>query len=571
MIAKEAQYLNEKLTQLKQSVLNKNNQILEYENKPQNLPNVLKNTEKSKNDNFPPYFSSQKRILIPQNNSSPYNPTPSYKPNYTNKLISLRNIDNKQNFNQFQSSKYIPKDEFQDTVLRNENKENLENNINLNIRASKSVNPYRLYSNMNENRVKFQRGNNIDNNEDYILDSVMKGSQMGKRQIDLKNDLNENLAEEINYNSELENQINGLARRLEEEKNRLEELNYHFREELRNVKVMEQEKIHDFENIEKQDQEIVNKYNMGEKMKTELASDKERIEYDNKMLKMELKRIGEITAEKVMDLENNINSIGRMRDFEKENFEMERDKINNSSEFVIEQMKLHFDERSKQIFNNMRNLEGDTKKLDNMIKSISNELKNFNNNADLKIQNMINFLQQDEEQKQSKELREIEDKIKIEENEINSLQQENRNLIDSFQNLERELKNNSMNKRNLNLRLKEEHSYLEQTYNKMIMNLNSENKSISQKQKKYQKLEEELQETESKQKYLEDNYKKECEELEKEQNDIVNDINDELKDLLRREKELLQEIEKKKEQFFHLEASHNEAIEEIQTKFKNLF
>lgn len=54
------------------------------------------------------------------------------------------------------------------------------------------------------------------------------------------------------------------------------------------------------------------------------------------MLKNELKRFGEMTSEKVLELENGINNIGRMKDFEKENFSMEKDKIVNHCEFVLE-------------------------------------------------------------------------------------------------------------------------------------------------------------------------------------------------------------------------------------------
>lgn len=54
------------------------------------------------------------------------------------------------------------------------------------------------------------------------------------------------------------------------------------------------------------------------------------------MLKNELKRFGEMTSEKILELENGINNIGRMKDFEKENFNMEKDKIMNHCEFVLE-------------------------------------------------------------------------------------------------------------------------------------------------------------------------------------------------------------------------------------------
>lgn len=54
------------------------------------------------------------------------------------------------------------------------------------------------------------------------------------------------------------------------------------------------------------------------------------------MLKGELKRFGEMTSEKILELENGINNIMRMKDYEKENYSMEREKIQNHCEFVLE-------------------------------------------------------------------------------------------------------------------------------------------------------------------------------------------------------------------------------------------
>lgn len=45
------------------------------------------------------------------------------------------------------------------------------------------------------------------------------------------------------------------------------------------------------------------------------------------MLKNELKRLGNRTSEKILECENNINSVGRMKEFHKENFLMEKEKL----------------------------------------------------------------------------------------------------------------------------------------------------------------------------------------------------------------------------------------------------
>jgi len=40
-----------------------------------------------------------------------------------------------------------------------------------------------------------------------------------------------------------------------------------------------------------------------------------------------LKRFGEITGDKVLDLENNINQLGRMKELENDDFVMEKEKL----------------------------------------------------------------------------------------------------------------------------------------------------------------------------------------------------------------------------------------------------
>ena len=490
--------------------------------------------------------------------------------------MSLRNINPEEKTNRMTSLKNIQKMGYEykksDFVNYKENNENNNQNIKMTMRGSKSLDPFKIYSKVG-NQQNFNRIENHNFNSqipnDNIFDSILKASQFGKRKFDLKNDLNNKFNEEIQINSQLNNEINKINIKLEEEKRRLENLVCICKEDLKEVKIREEEKISDFEKIKFNDEELNEKIFYGENLRNELACDLEKIENDNKMLKTELKRIGELTADKLLDLENNINSIGRMRDFEKENFEMEREKIHNSSEFVIEQMKTHFDERSNQIMNNLKQVSSDKKKSENQLQVMTSELKNFNNNADHKIRNLMSNHIHEEETKQNKEIKEHEHNIKLVENDLNSLQTENRNLIENFQNLERECKNNLINKRNINSRFKEELSYLENNYNKIFVTLNSENKGISQKQFRLQKLEEELVEIVQKQKTLQENYDEEFENIEADQELCLNNLNNEFEDFLKNEKELLNEIEMKKEHLIKLENNHNQIIENIQKKLNN--
>lgn len=63
-----------------------------------------------------------------------------------------------------------------------------------------------------------------------------------------------------------------------------------------------------------------------------------------------------MTSEKILDLENNINSIARMKELENDNFNMEKEKIANTAEFVVEQMKAHFAEKSQKVDENSKKL-----------------------------------------------------------------------------------------------------------------------------------------------------------------------------------------------------------------------
>ena len=84
--------------------------------------------------------------------------------------------------------------------------------------------------------------------------------------------------------------------------------------------------------------------------------------HENTLLKNELKRLGEMTSEKILDLENNINSIQRMKELENENFDMEKKKVINLRNFVIEEMKAHYTERSNKINEESKRLQTEQKR-----------------------------------------------------------------------------------------------------------------------------------------------------------------------------------------------------------------
>lgn len=570
MITKDGEYLNQKLNQLKQSVLSRNNHLLNSEKKSgvyqkktyfQNNPkNILKN------ENFPNYIDKKNVLLAKNISPNPFKYKLEKEPFKisTNKIMSLRNIHVSDKTNRIKSSKIIPKVDFpynyQEVKLSENYEIPQENRKSINLRSSKSVDPYKIIGKTNFSNNPY--GNNI-------LDSILKTSHFSKHKNNLQIDLTEKLNDNIEKNAILENELNLFSGKLEEEKKKLENLDDICGEELKSNKITEGEKINDFEKLNMEHQELSEKLNFEEDRKIELANDIEKIEYDNKMLKNELKRISELTAEKLLDLENNINSIGRMRDFEKENYDMEKEKVVNSSEFVVEQMKAHFEERSNQINLKKKNAEIEKNKILNDLKIISNELRNFNSNADNKIRNIMNTIINEEEIIQNKEIKEIEDKITIQESNLNNHQLENRNLIENIQNIERDFKGRIMNKKNINLRLREELAHLENNYNKIYITLNSENKQNSQKETRLTRLEDELKEIKEKTRNLEVNYKKELENVALENEEMVEELNNDFNGMLQNEKNLIDEISIKKEELLNLQQKHQKIIENIQKNLNN--
>ena len=88
--------------------------------------------------------------------------------------------------------------------------------------------------------------------------------------------------------------------------------------------------------MEVQKQNLIREIQHEEEKKNELGTHYDNLIRENEMLKGELKKFGEMTSEKILELENGINNITRMKDYEKENYQMEREKIQNHCEFVLE-------------------------------------------------------------------------------------------------------------------------------------------------------------------------------------------------------------------------------------------
>lgn len=406
-------------------------------------------------------------------------------------------------------------------------------------------------------------------NESDLLKTLNKQSFLDKHEHNLMNDLSSKLNNEIENNNKRNEEISALQRNAEIERKRTIDLDEQLREELHHTQMTQKDTINTFDNLEKNNHELTNKEREEGDRAFQLKNELDSTRRENEMLRGELKRLGEVTSEKILDLENNINSIVRMKEFEKENYDMERDKIQNSADFVIEQMKVHFNERSVKLDEHTRKSVLERDKLAVDLRTLTSELKAFNTNADQKINNTLNIVVQEENERHQKEVREVEAKIRIEEEEIARANRRNQELLTRLQNVEREGKTRIMNKKIENTKLKEDYTALDQAYNKLLLQLNNETKEIERKREAVEVLQDEYEDLREKSGLLERKCVEELEGIQIDHEDKMHDLEDNYNQLLEYEKKLIDEIKEENNKIFELQKRHAELIEQVQNSLNN--
>lgn len=73
-----------------------------------------------------------------------------------------------------------------------------------------------------------------------------------------------------------------------------------------------------------------------------------------------------------------------LKEHEGDNFEMEKNKVISNRDFILEQMKSQFNERTKKFENDIRALEEDKNALLVEMKALQEELRNFKFDAEHK-------------------------------------------------------------------------------------------------------------------------------------------------------------------------------------------
>lgn len=400
-----------------------------------------------------------------------------------------------------------------------------------------------------------------------VLESLNQTTFIERNENKILSEMQAKISTQLEKNSKIGEEIMGLRRALDMERSRLMQLDEQLKDEFKHIKLSEAETVTGAQNLDSKLTEIIEKTAQDDDRHTRMRADLEKIQVENEMLRGELKRLGEITSEKILDLENNINSVARMKEFEIENFNMEKDKVGNSADFVIEQMKVHFNDRSAKIEEQMRKIQLDKDKLATDLRGITDELKQYNFNADQKINTIMNQVIQEEQEKHQVEVKEIEGKLRSEEDEIARLNRRTQDLITKLQTTEREGKNRLMSKKNENTRLKEDLSNYEQNYNKLLIQVSNETRDYEKKKEMVELLKEDYDEVHNKSQMLDQRYEEEMNNIQAGHEETLQDIEANYNALRDREQKLLQEIRNEKDRIFDLQKRHNELIDEVKRNF----
>ena len=403
--------------------------------------------------------------------------------------------------------------------------------------------------------------------EPDVLRNLNQASFMEKHEVKILDEMHQKLSNQIAKNNKLGDEILQLRRQMDGEKGRVVHLDEQLKQEFRHAKATEAETIDAFQKREHQLADLTDQIAHNNDRHTHMRGELEKIQVENDMLRGELKRLGEITSEKILDLENNINSVARMKEFEVEKFVMEKEKANNSAEFVIEQMKVHFNDRSGKIEEQVRKIQVEMDRTSAELKVISDELRGFNFTADQKINSIMNMVIQEEQEKHRNEAREIEVKLTTEEEEIGRLNRRNTDLLNKLQATERDGKNRIMAKKNENTRLKEDLSSFETNYNKLLIQVANENREYEKKKDMVELAKSDYEEVHNKSQMLDHRYEEEMHNIQAGQEETLQELEQQFGNLRERENRLNQEIRNESERIFALQKRHNDLIENVQRNF----
>ena len=392
-------------------------------------------------------------------------------------------------------------------------------------------------------------------------------SFMEKHEGKIANELQQKVLSQFEKNNRLGEEIMHLRRQVETETQRINQMEANFGEEFRHSRRIQSETI-DTTQMMESDLQTLTENIKGESNKlVGIGNDFDKIRAENEMLRGELKKLGEITSEKILELENNINSVARIRDLEIESFAMEKEKLGNTAEFVIEQMKVHFHESSAKIEEQTGKLQMEKDRLTSELRKVTEEIKAYNASADMKINNVMNQVIQEEQDKHNSEVKEIEAKIRAEEDDIAKVNKRNQDLIGRLQNSEKDGKNRLMAKKAENTRLKEDFNRVEQGLNKLILNLTNETKEYDKKREAIEILKEDHDDLHNRSMAADQRLTEEITSIQESHDEQIKELERDLYNAKEREQRLMQAIEEEGRQLFELQKKHQSTLDDIQRGF----
>ena len=208
-------------------------------------------------------------------------------------------------------------------------------------------------------------------------------------------------------------------------------------------------------------------------------------------------------------------------------------------------------------------------RIESEIKILADELRSFNVNADHKIKNIMNSVVDEEQSKQAKELNEVKNYIRSEEEEINRFSRKNQELLQKIQNAEREGKTKIISKQNENMRLKEDFNNLEGQYNRLFILLGNEKKEIDKKRSTVARLENEHADIKEKTETIEMNYNQELDEIYNEHTDNIRELENSINYYQEEQNRLTEQIREENDKLVDADKRQQEMFANIENNLNN--
>lgn len=416
---------------------------------------------------------------------------------------------------------------------------------------------------LEENKIKAEQN---------LLDSInlQKQTFLEKHESTMIGDFSLKLNTQMSKNDQMMTDLKELRNNFERETKNTQDLNQQYNSEIKHAKLLQEETSAGIERLEVSLSNVKSEITKEDQKHTDFIEKLEHMKNENKLLRNELRRIGEITSDKILELENNINSIARMKTLEIENAEMEKDKTINSADFVIEQMRVMYAERSSSFEEQMKKLEGEKTQTEAAVKAILSELNNYNSYADQKISNEMKIIIQQEEEKVRKETEDIELRALKEENDVRAINQQNQEILTKMTRFEAESKNRFTILRNENLRLRDELANAEQNLGRARIQMAKDEKELEMKSQNLDGSKMEKQDLDERVVTLNLRYNQEIEGIMKENSRNFQELEEENQRLMGDEKKLLQLIQEEEQKINRLQMNHQNVVNKFQNDLHSL-